>query len=250
MTRAEIYRLLEGDHPKYGDVLAKAILGLILASAVVLTLESMPQIRSDFKRALHVAEMLFVLLFLAEFLLRLTCAPEPRKYLFSFWGIIDFLASVPAILLLAPDLQSLRVIRLLRLLRVLKLLRIGNAYDRLVGALATIRDELIIVLIVSILALYLAAVGIYHFEHRAQPETFTSIPASLWWAVATLTTVGYGDVYPITIGGRIFTGFVLLIGLGIVALPAGLLTSALMTSRRNAATETSLKTEKPERGEL
>ena len=79
--------------------------------------------------------------------------------------------------------------------------------------------------------MYLAAVGIYHFEHDAQPGTFQSVFHSLWWAVATLTTVGYGDVYPITVGGRIFTFFILLIGLGVVSVPAGLVASALSKAR-------------------
>jgi len=96
-----------------------------------------------------------------------------------------------------------------------------------------IKEELILFLFATAFLLYFSAVGIYYFENPAQPEQFQSIFDSLWWAVATLTTVGYGDVYPVTVGGKIFTFFVLLIGLGIVAVPAGLVSSALTMSLEN-----------------
>jgi voltage-gated potassium channel len=143
---------------------------------------------------------------------------------------------VPAVLFLFPDLTTVRSMRLLRLLRILKLLKANRALDRIARAIVQIRAELLIFLFVGMVILYLAAVGIYHFEHIAQPEAFGSIPASLWWALATLTTVGYGDVYPITTGGRIFTGLVLMVGIGIVAVPAGLITAALLNNRTGGAT--------------
>ena len=93
------------------------------------------------------------------------------------------------------------------------------------------KEEIVLFLALTAVILYVAAVGIYYFENEAQPEAFKSVFHSLWWAIATLTTVGYGDVYPITVGGRIFTVFVVLIGLGIVAVPAGLVASALSKAR-------------------
>ena len=95
------------------------------------------------------------------------------------------------------------------------------------------KEELIIFSAVTLMLLYLSAVGIYHFEHAAQPENFKSIFDSLWWAVATLTTVGYGDVYPITLGGRMFTFVILMLGLGVVAVPTGIIASALASVRKN-----------------
>jgi voltage-gated potassium channel len=163
-----------------------------------------------------------------EYLLRLACSPKPWRYAVSFWGIVDFLSIVPAILFLMPDAQSIRSLRLLRLIRLLKLFHASHALDRLARAFQKNRDELWIFSFIALVVLYLSAVGIYHFEHQAQPETFGSIPACLWWSLATLTTVGYGDVYPITLAGRAFTGIVLLVGLGVIAVPAGLITSALL----------------------
>jgi voltage-gated potassium channel len=114
---------------------------------------------------------------------------------------------------------------------MLKLVKYNHAMSRYKFALKLAREELIIFGCASMILLYLSAVGMYYFEHDAQPEHFASIISSLWWAVITLTTVGYGDVYPITVGGRIFTFFILMIGLGVVAVPAGLFAAALCKAR-------------------
>ena len=114
---------------------------------------------------------------------------------------------------------------------IFKFVRYNKAILRLGRAFQIAKEEFVLFGIVTIMLLYLSAVGIYYFENNAQPEVFKSIFHSLWWAVATLTTVGYGDVYPITIGGKIFTFIILMIGLGIVAVPAGLFASALSKAR-------------------
>ncbi|MBE9080534.1 ion transporter [Romeria aff. gracilis LEGE 07310] len=133
------------------------------------------------------------------------------------------------------DLRSLRIFRLFRLARMLKLLRYGRAVDHFRMAFITIRTELTLFLITCAFVIYLASVGIYYFERVAQPETFGSVFDCMWWAVATLTTVGYGDVYPVTAGGKVFTTLILFIGLGIIAVPAGLISSALSEVWREEA---------------
>ena len=125
------------------------------------------------------------------------------------------------------DLRSIRIFRLFRLFRIFKLLKYNSAIDRLLFAFREIKKELFIFLIATIFLLYVSSVGIYYFENEAQPEQFKSVFHSMWWAVATLTTVGYGDVYPITLGGKLFTTFIVFIGMGLVAVPTGLLASAL-----------------------
>lgn len=238
LSRADIDDALNGTHPRYGRQVEAVVIAIIILSALSIMLDSMPEIPDRFRGAIRLAEFAFLLFFLAEYVIRLICAPKPLRYAFSFWGIVDFLSCVPALLLVIPDAQAFRMLRLLRLVRLLKLLRYGNAFDRLGTAFASIRDELIVTAIGCGLVLYLSAVGIYLFEHHAQPENFPSIPASLWWSLATLTTVGYGDVYPVTTGGKVFTGLILMIGLGIVAIPAGLLSSALTQAaqaKRDAA---------------
>ena len=109
--------------------------------------------------------------------------------------------------------------------------RYSKAIHRFHRAFLIAREEVVLFLVVALLLIYFSAVGIYYFENEAQPDKFASVFHSLWWSVATLTTVGYGDVYPITVGGRIFTAVVLIIGLGVVAVPAGLLASALSKAR-------------------
>jgi voltage-gated potassium channel len=199
-----------------------------VVSAVAIALETVDTLPDTLRRGLRWVEYLTLGIFTVEYALRLTCAPRPLRYAFSFWGIVDFLAIVPALLFLMPDAQSIRALRLLRLIRLLKLFYASRALDRLSHAFDKNRSELLIFTFIAVVVLYLAAVGIYHFEHEAQPDTFGSIPACLWWALATLTTVGYGDVYPVTLAGRAFTGIVLLVGLGVIAVPAGLITSALL----------------------
>jgi voltage-gated potassium channel len=230
-NRGRIIAILDGEDPKVGRGVALAIYALICASAVVIALETLPDLSPAMNTTLVVAEIVILAVFVIEYALRLTCSEDPLRYAFSFWGIIDFLAIVPALLFLLPDFTTIRAIRLLRILRLLKLFKANAALERISAAIERAKAEFAIFFFIAIVALYLAAVGIYHFEHEAQPDGFSSIPESLWWAIATLTTVGYGDVYPITVGGRIFTGLVLLIGIGIVAVPAGLITAALTEAR-------------------
>ena len=129
-------------------------------------------------------------------------------------------------------MRSLRAFRLLRLFRILKLVRFNEALKRIGTAFDLAKGELLLFISASLIVIYLAGVGIYHFENTAQPELFRSIPDSLWWAVVTLTTVGYGDMYPITTGGRFFTTVILFVGLGLVAVPAGIISSSLSEARR------------------
>ena len=152
----------------------------------------------------------------------------------SFYGIVDLLAILPFYLSAAGvDLYILRIVRMFRVLRILKLLRYNEALKRFGKALALAKEEIAVYSLATGMMLYLAAAGIYYFEHEAQPEVFGSIFHCLWWAVVTLTTVGYGDVYPVTAGGKAFTFVVLMCGLGIVAVPAGLVSAALSQVRRD-----------------
>ena len=134
------------------------------------------------------------------------------------------LAILPYYISAGIDLRSIRIVRLVRLL---KLFRFNKSLVLLKDAFLKVKSEMMLFVFITTILLYVSAVGIYFFENSAQPEQFKSIIHSLWWAVTTLTTVGYGDMYPITIGGKIFTTFISLIGIGIVAIPTGLLASSL-----------------------
>ena len=210
------------------------ITGLILYSVLCFSLETLPDLGPSARLFLHVSEIVVVVLFTIEYLIRFALAKQRLKFVFSFYGLIDLMAILPFYLEFAVDLRSLRLVRLLRLLRVLKLARYNMAFQRFFKALYLAKEELLIFTIASVAVLYLAAVGIYHFEHHAQPHAFRSIFDSLWWAVATLTTVGYGDIYPVTDGGRFFTFVVLIIGLGLVAMPTGIIAAALSEVRQRS----------------
>ena len=121
----------------------------------------------------------------------------------------------------------MRGLRLLRVFRLFEIARYSAAVTRLMNAVKYARNEAMVFLFATLVLLYIAALGIHHFEHEAQPDKFESVFHSLWWAVVTLTTVGYGDAYPVTVGGRIFTFIILLCGMGIVAVPAGLVATGM-----------------------
>lgn len=204
---------------------------LIVLSLVSFAVETLPDLSQQWRRFLRVFEIFSVSIFTVEYVLRVALCRPPKNYILSFFGIIDLLAILPFYVSTGIDLRSLRAFRLLRLFRLLKLARYSAAVQRYHRAFLIAREELVLFGATALIAFYLAAVGIYYFENPAQPEKFSSVFDSMWWALATLTTVGYGDVYPITVGGKVFTFFVLAIGLGIVAVPTGLIGSALSKAR-------------------
>ena len=251
-TKARVQAALDGRDPRFGARILWGLYAVIILSAAVITLESMQSLPPLVHRLLGWAEFVILGVFAGEYLLRLWAAPSRWRYVLSFWGIVDLLAVLPGLLLLQPQTQSLRVLRLMRVFRLLKLLRLRRASRRLEDALRASREELILFTAVAILVLFVASVGIHAFEHEAQPEKFGSIPKCMWWALATLSTVGYGDVYPITTGGRIFTGLTVLIGVGIVAIPAGIITSELLRQKprperdaQGPQADTQTKTDQP-----
>ncbi|MBB1300463.1 ion transporter [Pseudoalteromonas sp. SR44-8] len=207
---------------------------LILYSVFCFSLETLPNLSADTRLFLKYSEIVVVVIFTCEYFIRILLSPKRLRFIFSFYGLVDLIAILPFYLAFAIDLRSFRLIRLLRLIRVLKVARYNSALQRFSKALFLAKEELAIFTGLSLILLYLSAVGIYHFEHVAQPEVFKSIFDSLWWSVATLTTVGYGDIYPITIGGRFFTFIILMIGLGLVAVPTGIVASALSAVRRQS----------------
>lgn len=204
---------------------------LIILSLVTFSIETLPNLDFKTRQLLRYIETFTVIFFTVEYVMRVILARRKLKFIFSFYGIIDLASILPFYLTTGIDLRSVRAFRLLRLFQALKIIRYSKTIRHFHNALMIARDEIILYLFITTLLLYFSAVGIYYFEHEAQPEIFSSIFNSLWWAVATLTTVGYGDAYPITTGGRIFTFFVLLIGLGVVSVPTGLISSAFSRAR-------------------
>lgn len=203
--------------------------GLIFVSLISHALETVPELKI-YQNYFDNLESLIVGFFTLEYGLRVYAAEKKRSFIFSFFGIIDLIAIAPFFITGGADFRFLRAFRLLR---ILKLFRYSDAINRFAKAFASIKNELVVFWAMTIVTIYIASAGIYYFESEAQPLVFKSIFHAMWWSVATLTTVGYGDIYPVTLGGKIFTFFVLMIGLGIVAVPAALMASALMKKEKD-----------------
>jgi voltage-gated potassium channel len=197
--------------------------------------ESVENIRLNHKIFFKLFETFSVIIFTIEYIIRIWVADHKfnncsilkakTRFIFSFFGIIDLFAILPFYLpmLIMFDLRFLRILRLTRLFRLFKIARYSKAL-RIVGTVLKRKKEpLILTLFLSLILLLVASSLMYHIEHDAQPDSFSNIFSSFWWAVATLTTVGYGDIYPITGLGKFLSGLIALLGIGLVALPTGIL---------------------------
>lgn len=244
-TRAQLKNIIDNNETGGGRISDLIVQLLIVVSLVASSIETLPDLSAGWSKALHIFEIVAVVIFTGEYLLRLYVTDHKVAFVTSFLGVIDFVAILPFYLSLGIDLRSIRAFRLLRLFRLFKLACYSRAIRRFHRAFLIAREEVILFLVVTVILLYLAAVGIHHFEYEAQPEVFTSLFHSLWWAVTTLTTVGYGDTYPVTVGGRVFTFFILLIGLGVVSVPAGLVASALSKARQMESESVGLNDDLP-----
>lgn len=209
---------------KYFDIFIQF---LIILSILSFTIETIPEIPQELCNILNYFEIISVAIFTIEYLLRLIVADSKIKFIFSFYGLIDFFAILPFYVASGIDLRSIRIFRLFRLIRLFKLLRYSKAIIKYKNAFSLIKTELAVFLSATLFLLYVSSVGIYYFENSAQPELFSSVFHCMWWAISTLTTIGYGDMYPVTAGGKIFTSIIVIIGLGVVAVPTGLFASAL-----------------------
>lgn len=212
-----------------------ALIVAILASVIVVMLDSVPSVKARWHHELYIAEWVFTLLFLLEYCVRLWVVRQPSRYASSFFGIIDLLAIVPTFLsLLFPLSTSLTVVRILRLLRVfriLKLVEYSSEAGELIQALLRSRRK-ILVFITTILTITVIF-GAMMYVVEGPQHGFTSIPTGMYWAVVTMATVGYGDISPGTPFGRFLTSTLIIIGYSIIAVPTGIYTAELARSIRN-----------------
>lgn len=225
--------IFEAETPA-GKLFDVALLWAILLSVAAVMLESVSAIAADYGESLRVAEWVFTALFTIEYVIRLACVPHPFRYATSFFGIVDLLALLPSYLsLLIPGSQSLLVIRALRLLRVarvFKLARFLGEIDILTRALKGSRHKVAVFLVtVSILVTILGST-MYLIE--GEDSGFTSIPRSVYWAIVTMTTVGYGDITPQSIPGQSLAALVMILGYAIIAVPTGIMTAEILEAAR------------------
>lgn len=220
--------IVEDTDTSAGRIFDLSIQALIVISLVSFCTETLPNLGKEAEFWLYVIEVVTVAVFTIEYGLRILVADNRLKFVLSFYGLVDLAAILPFYVSAGTvDLRSVRTLRFFRVFRALKLLRYSRAIRRFRDAFLDIKEELVLFAAATTFIIFISSVGIYYFERQAQPEQFASIFHSFWWAVVTLTSVGYGDVYPITVGGKVFTAVILLIGLGVVAVPTGLIASAL-----------------------
>lgn len=204
----------------------------VIVSIAVMALETFA-LPTGLKEAIFLADIILSLFFVAEYLYRIATAENKRAYVTSFFGIIDLVAIFPILVHAVSSVRVVRLLRVLRLIRLLKLKRYNDALSHYRQALTLIAAEATLFAGVAFVFIMGFAFLIYEFEHEAEPDAYRNIFDSIWWAVISLTSVGYGDVYPVTAAGRMLTLAMVLTGMGIVAVPTALLASALSQVRNH-----------------
>ncbi|WP_245846103.1 ion transporter [Longibacter salinarum] len=220
--------IFKSDSPS-GKLFDVVLIGAIIASVLAVMLETMPSVRADYASELYALEWAFTLLFTIEYAVRLYCAKSWRRYAKSFYGIVDLLAILPTyVSLLFPGAQYFLVVRLLRTLRVFRVLKLAEYLeeaDVLARALRSSRKKISVFLLA--VTTLIVIIGSLMYLVEGPKNGFTSIPTSMYWAVVTLTTVGYGDISPQTTTGRFLSAIIMIIGYAIIAVPTGIVTAEL-----------------------
>ena len=218
------------------------LIGMILLSVLTVMLDSVPQINARYGQQLYYAEWFFTVLFTVEYAVRLWCIEHSWGYAKSFYGVVDLLSVLPTYLSLwfpgAQFFLAVRILRVLRVFRVLRMVRYVGEAELIAQALAASRRK-IIVFVASVLALMVIFGALMYVVEGGTNPAFASIPHSIYWAVTTMTTVGYGDITPTTPLGQSLASFIMIMGYGIIAVPTGIVTLELNeANRRQANTRT------------
>lgn len=236
-------------HPELGDtkydkLINSFIIVLIILNVIAVILETVPSIHEPYMKFFDRFDLISVILFSIEYILRVwSCNHDPRykhsfygrlKYMVSLHALVDLLAILPFYIhvVVGLDLRVLRILRLFRFLRLFRLTAYMRSAKMVKNVFVSRANELLLSLILILILIIIASSLLYFAEHGAQPAVFSSIPATMWWAVVTVTSVGYGDMVPITIAGKILTSIISLSGLAIFALPAGIITSGFLEEMR------------------
>lgn len=209
----------------------KFIYALIILNLTSMVIESEPNLSADVYFFLDVFEVFSIIVFSIEYAYRTySSRKEKFSYNLSFFGLIDLIAILPFYLsfVLGFDGRFIRVLRLFRISRIIKLGKFNKAFELLGRGIHNVRRELYLTFFIAFIMLFFSATGIYYLEYPEQPEVFSSIKESFWWAVSSLTGVGFEEKYPITLGGKIFGTIISLIGIGIVAVPTGIISASFV----------------------
>jgi voltage-gated potassium channel len=232
-VRQKLNRVVFGTDTRAGRNFDIILLWIILLSVIVVMLESVPDWGIQFKSEFYVLEWILTVIFTIEYLIRLWISPKPLRYIISFWGIIDLLSILPTYLSFFlvgyHYLLVVRIFRLLRVFRVLKLVRFSTEAQGLIEALKSSLYKISIFFMALIAIVTLMGTIIYVVE--GGEDGFTSIPQSIYWAIVTITTVGYGDLVPHTVLGKFISSAAMIIGYAIIAVPTGIVTVAMTNAK-------------------
>lgn len=236
ISRREQLRIVifQSDTPA-GRRFDQILLAVILGSLIAVVLDSIPAVHANYAWLLAWIEWGFTLVFIVEYLLRLYCSPKPLQYAFSFYGLVDLLAIVPGILALYySDAQYLLIVRVIRMLRIFRILKLSPYLKQANYLLAALRGskQKIIVFLLSVSTL-VVVFGTLMYVIEGPEHGFTSIPTGIYWAIVTLTTVGYGDIVPKTVIGQMLSSLVMITGYSIIAVPTGIFTAELANAMRS-----------------
>ena len=246
-TKKHVYNLL---HPAEGEarwdkIVNSFLIVLIILNVIAVILETVEAIHGPYKKIFSDFDTFSVIIFSIEYLLRIWSVNHDVKYKHSIWGRVRYFFSLGALIDLAAilpwylfrlhifagigfDLRVLRIFRLLRILRLFRLTAYMKSTQMIINVFKSRFKELFLSFLLTIFLIVISSCLVYFAENHVQPEKFSSIPATMWWAVVTLTTVGYGEIYPITVIGKIFSIIIMLAGVGLLALPAGIITAGFL----------------------
>jgi len=232
--KLKLHEVIYGTHTRAGKIFDIILLIVIVYSIIIVMLESVPKFDAKYHRFLNLSEWLVTILFTIEYALRIICINKPRRYIFSFFGIIDFLSTIPKYLSYviggSQYITAFRALRLLRVFRILKLVRFVGESNNLIRALRASRTKIFVFVFFIVIISVLLGTIMYMVE--GPEHGFNSIPHSVYWTIVTLTTVGYGDISPETGVGQIIATLIMIIGYGIIAVPTGIV-SAEYASAKN-----------------
>ncbi|WP_223198005.1 ion transporter [Maribacter arenosus] len=233
--RAVLHEVIYGTHTRTGKMFDIILLIVILYSIIIVMLESVPRFDNKFHNFFNISEWVVTILFTIEYILRLVCIKKPSKYIFSFFGIIDLLSTIPKYLtfffLQSQYLTAFRALRLLRVFRILKLVRFVGESHNLARSIIASKTKIFVFIFFMLIISVLLGTIMYLVE--GPTHGFNSIPHSIYWTIVTLTTVGYGDISPETPLGQFIATFIMIIGYGIIAVPTGIVSAEYATTLKS-----------------
>ncbi|MDP3434855.1 MAG: ion transporter [Bacteroidota bacterium] len=250
--RKRLYNIIFEHDTKAGKLFDIILLWLILLSVTVVIIESIPEYHANFFSEFYLIEWVFTSLFSIEYLLRIWSSPKPWKYIFSFWGLVDILAILPTYIdLMSPSyhyLLTVRIFRLLRVFRILKLVRFNKEARVLLEAIkgSSYKISVFLLAVISMVTI----LGTLMYVVEGNENGFTSIPQSIYWAIVTVTTVGFGDIVPRTVLGQFLSSVAMIIGYSIIAVPTGIITVELSKNKSTSSKCKNCSSENPENAQF